>query len=239
MSGHSKWSNIKRKKEANDKVKSKQITKISRLITMSVLENNGVTNPDNNFKLRLAIDQAHQANMPKDSIVRAIEKGSGDNKINLKEMIYEAYAPHGVALIIYATTDNSNRTSSEIKTKLERGGGKLVSQGAVSYLFRRCAMIMLDKTKYNDTITLSLVEKLGAFDIKEDEINTIIYFPFMNIHKFNDLQVIYQIKTTADLYYQPLTTVFLDKSEDINSVVDVISSLEELDDVHIVFANYV
>ncbi len=86
MSGHSKWANIKRKKEANDKAKSKQFTKISRLIMMAVLENNGVTNPDNNFKLRLAIDQAHQANMPKDGIVRAIEKGSGENKINLKEV---------------------------------------------------------------------------------------------------------------------------------------------------------
>lgn len=86
MSGHSKWANIKRKKEVNDKAKSKQFTKISRLITMAVLENNGVTNPDNNFKLRLAIDQAHQANMPKDGITRAIEKGSGRENEELDDV---------------------------------------------------------------------------------------------------------------------------------------------------------
>jgi len=238
MSGHSKWANIKRKKEINDKAKSKQSTKISRMITMAVLENNGIINPDNNFKLRLAIDQAHQANMPKDSIARAIEKGSGENKINLKEVIYEAYAPHGVALIIYATTDNINRTLSEIKLKLERSGGKLVNRGAVSYLFRRCAMIALNKADYNETIILLLIEKLMALDIQEDEKNTIIYFPFTNINYFNELQTTYLIKANPELYYQPLTKVFVDESKDLKSVINTINLLEELDDVHHVFANY-
>lgn len=239
MSGHSKWANIKRKKEANDKAKSKQFTKISRLITMSVLENNGITNPDNNFKLRLAIDQAHQANMPKDSISRAIEKGSGENKVTLKEVIYEAYAPHGVALIIYATTDNSNRTSSEIKTNLDRSGGKLVNQGSVSYLFRRCAVLILDKAKLNESIILVLMEELTALDIKEEEDKIIIYFPFTNMHRFNRLQTTYQIKTLPELFYQPLTKVMINKPEDLDSVINTINLLEELDDVHNVFSNYV
>jgi len=238
MSGHSKWANIKRKKGINDKAKSKQFTKISRLITMAVLENNGVTNPDNNFKLRLAINQAHNANMPKDGIVRAIEKGSGENKSNLKEVVYEAYAVHGVALIIYATTDNVNRTSSEIRSILERGGGKLANQGAVSYLFRRCAVIDLDKAIHNETEALSLAEKLSAYDIQDDEKNTTIYFPFANIHILNELQKDYQINASPELCYQPLTKVTIEKTEDFEKVISIINLLEEHEDVHNVFANY-
>ncbi len=99
-------------------------------------------------------------------------------------------------------------------------------------------MIILVRADYDETITLSLVEKLMAFDIQEDGANTIIYFPFTNIHKFNELQATYKIKTTPELCYQPLTKVSIDKSEDLDSVINTINSLEELDDVHNVFANY-
>src|SRR3989304_8339146 len=100
MSGHSKWANIKRKKEANDKVKGNVFGKMSKIITLAVLEGGGMTDPDHNVKLRLAIEKAKSANMPKENIQRAIEKGTGPEKSQLKEIIYEGFAPGGVSLII-------------------------------------------------------------------------------------------------------------------------------------------
>ena len=115
MSGHSKWANIKRKKQANDLVKGNVFAKMSHLITLAVLEGWGIVEPENNVKLRLAVEKAKSVNMPKENIKRAIEKGSGPNKTLLKEVIYEGFGPYGVFLLILATTDNSNRTSSEIR----------------------------------------------------------------------------------------------------------------------------
>src|SRR4051812_30449460 len=120
MSGHSKWANIKRKKEANDKVKGAVFGKLSRLITIAVTEGGGLPDPENNVKLRFAVEKARSENMPKENIQKAIEKGSGPNIQELKEVVYEGFGPGGVALLIVTTTDNSNRTHAEIRNVLER-----------------------------------------------------------------------------------------------------------------------
>jgi len=136
MAGHSKWKQIKHKKAINDKQRAKIFTKISKLITSAVIEGGGFSDPNINVKLRLAIEKAKVANMPKDNIARAIEKGSGPNRTNLKEVIYEGFGPHGVALVIHATSDNTTRTVNEVRTVIDREGGKLGVQGSVSYLFK-------------------------------------------------------------------------------------------------------
>lgn len=136
MAGHSKWKQIKHKKAANDQQRAKIFSKLSKLITSAVVEGGGFSDPNINVKLRLAIDKAKIANMPKENIARAVEKGSGPDRLHLKEVIYEAFAPHGVALVIHATTDNSNRTVSELRSTIEKAGGKLGVQGSVSYLFQ-------------------------------------------------------------------------------------------------------
>ncbi len=120
MSGHSKWANIKRKKEANDKIKGNVFAKLSRVITLAVIEGGGIGDPQLNNKLRLAIEKAQASNMPKENIKRAIERGLGPQKDQLKEVIYEGFAPYGVSLLILATTDNPNRTLTELRTKLRK-----------------------------------------------------------------------------------------------------------------------
>lgn len=136
MAGHSKWKQIKHKKAANDQQRAKIFSKISKLITSAVIEGGGFSDPNINVKLRLAIEKAKGANMPKDNIARAIEKGSGPDRVNLKEVIYEGFGPHGVALVIHATSDNTTRTVNEVRTVIDKEGGKLGVQGAVSYLFK-------------------------------------------------------------------------------------------------------
>ena len=136
MAGHSKWKQIKHKKAANDQQRAKIFSKISKLITSAVIEGGGFSDPNINVKLRLAIDKAKNANMPKDNIARAIEKGSGPDRVHLKEVLYEGFGPHGVALVVHATTDNSNRTVVEVRSVIEKAGGKLCVQGSVAYLFQ-------------------------------------------------------------------------------------------------------
>jgi len=134
MSGHSKWSNIKHKKETIDKKRGKIFSKMSRLINVAAKEKGG--DPDSNPKLRLAIEKARQFNMPKDNIERAIKRGTGQTKgAKMEEIAYEAYGPSGVALIIELITDNRNRTIAEIKHILTKFGGKLAEAGSVKYLF--------------------------------------------------------------------------------------------------------
>jgi len=134
MSGHSKWSNIKHKKETVDKKRGKIFSKMSRLVSVAAKEKGG--DPDSNPKLRLAIEKARQFNMPKDNIERAIKRGTGQIEgARMEEITYEAYGPSGIALIIELITDNRNRTVAEIKHILTKLGGKLAETGSVKYLF--------------------------------------------------------------------------------------------------------
>lgn len=134
MSGHSKWSKVKHQKAVTDVVKAKSFTQASRAITIAVKEGGG-GNPEHNFRLRLAIDQARAVNMPKENIERAIAKGLGSDAGDLEQIFYEGFGPHGVAFLIDAATDNRNRTVSFIKSIFDRAGGSLASPHAVSYMF--------------------------------------------------------------------------------------------------------
>lgn len=228
MSGHSKWANIKRKKEVNDKVRGSIFSKLSRLITLAVLDGGGITDPEHNVKLRIVIEKAKASNMPKENIQRAIEKGIGPNKTLLKEVLYEAFAPGGVVLIILATTDNPNRTLPEIRRVLERGGAKLGVQGSVSYLFQKCGLITFEKKNTTQNVVLSFSEKIGAIDIDEDQDHFYVYMPFENLGKVKG----------GEMDFKPISKIRIDEEPKARRLLLLIETLEELDDVQKVFGNF-
>jgi YebC/PmpR family DNA-binding regulatory protein len=236
MSGHSKWANIKRKKGVNDKIKANVFAKMSHLITLAVSEGGGIVEPENNIKLRLAIDKAKAVNMPKENILRAIEKGSGPNKTMLKEIIYEGFGPYGVSLLILSTTDNSNRTSSEIRNILEKNSGKLGTHGSVAYQFRKCAFVSFMKTEVNEEVVFKIGEGLQAFDINEDQSHFFVFFPFINFgllkNHLNNIK--YDL---AEIDYLPKASIILDSFDKEKKVLDIIEALESLDDIQRVYTN--
>ena len=150
MAGHSKWKNIKRTKEANDAKKSKVFSKMSKLITVAARDGGG--DPDANPRLRLAIDKAKQASMPKDNIEKAIKKGTGELEgAHYEEAVYEGFGPEGVALMMYVLTDNKNRTVAELRNLLGRFGGSLGTDGSTSYIF--------DSKTHEPSFTIDISDK--------------------------------------------------------------------------------
>ena len=236
MSGHSKWANIKRKKEANDKVKGNVFGKMSKIITLAVLEGGGMTDPDHNVKLRLAIEKAKSANMPKENIQRAIEKGTGPDKSQLKEIIYEGFAPGGVSLIILTTSDNHNRTLTEVRNIMEKHEGKLGAAGAVGYLFKKCSLIIFSKQEVQEEAAFEAAEHLQAFDIDQDDTHFYVWFPYENLGHIKDKlgDIKYE---SAEVDFKPQSIIELNDPAKMQKVENLINLLEELDDVHKVFAN--
>src|SRR3989344_1597815 len=164
MSGHSKWSTIKRQKGAADIRRGAAFTKISNAITIAVKQGGGVTDPAQNSKLRLAVEMARSANMPKDNIERAINRGTSKGEGELSELKYEGFAPGGISVLVEAITDNTNRTTSEVKNLFNKWGGRLAQAGAASYQFEQSGEISLAKNEKSiDDIFLTAAD-LGAKD---------------------------------------------------------------------------
>lgn len=213
MSGHSKWSQIKRKKGIADQARGNLFSKLSRIITLAVLEGGGITDPEHNVKLRLAIEKAKQSNMPKDNIEKAIERGVGPNKELLKEVVFETFTHSGVSLLILATTDNVNRTLSEIKSVLERSRVKLAGRGAVEYLFEKCGLVTIKKSEATEEKVLNLSQELNALDIDTDKDFYYVYIPFGLLgHVKNALQG--TVTDSVEVDYRPKTKIEVkDKGE--------------------------
>ena len=163
MSGHSKWDTIKRQKGANDAKRGQLFTKLANAITIAVKQGGGNTDPAFNATLRFAIDKAKGANMPKDSIERAVVKGSGGaGGVELFEVLYEGFAQGGVGLLVEAVTDKKQRTVAEVKNVIEKNGGTMAGQGAVSYLFQKSGEIIVSKSgKSSDDILLEPKSRLA------------------------------------------------------------------------------
>lgn len=236
MSGHNKWSKIKRGKETKDKVRGNVFSKLSRLITLAVIEGGGITDVESNVRLRLAVEKAKHFNMPKENINRAIEHAHGPDKAQLKEIVYEGFALAGVALIILATTDNANRTLTEIRNVLERHQGKLGSYGSVSYLFQRCGSIVFEKDKVQEEQILQFAEKINAIDIQEDELTFSVFFPFENLGKVKDFLGGLG-EEPAEIDYKPSSLIPISDNHLKEKILGLIEALEDLDDVQKVFAN--
>lgn len=233
MSGHSKWSTIKRQKGLNDKARGQTFSKLSRAITIAV-KTGGGPNPDSNYRLRIAIDAARAENMPKDTIDRAINKASGSE--NVEEVTYEGFGPGGVALIIQAATDNRNRTSQEIKTILERGGGSMGQPGSVSFNFDPQGFLLVQKAEDVEEQMLSLID-LGVDDMKETDEGLEVYVApqelFESKKKIEEAG--YSIKV-AELIQKPKMYVDLDEAK-AEKLYELLEKLDDLEDVQKIFEN--
>ena len=236
MSGHSKWSTIKRKKAATDEKRGQVFTRIAR--ELSIVAREGGGDPDSNFRLRLVMDKAKQANMPKDNIERAIKRGTGELKGEvLEELMYEGYAPNGIALLLATLTDNRNRVVAEIRRILNRYGGKLAESGAVSYLFEQQGFISAEAGEGDPEELALLAIDEGAVDVNVENGNLEIYTDPKDLQKVKEaLEAQGVALTTAELTMTPMAMNELGES-DTFKVMRIIEALEELDDVQHVFSN--
>ena len=237
MSGHSKWSTIKRKKGAADAKRGAIFTRLAREIAVAAREGGG--DPDSNFRLRLAVDKARAENMPKDNIERAIKRGSGDDKDGTayEEIMYEGYGPKGVAMMIETVTDNRNRSVSEIRHALSRSGGSMAEVGAVSWQFERMAYFAFPSSALNYDKAFELAIEAGADDVTEDEDMIEITGPVESFKSIADL--LHEAKVNpedAELRMVPKQEIELDINDTLQ-VMRVIENLEEMDDVQSVYSN--
>jgi len=236
MSGHSKWSTIKRKKGAADAKRGKIFTKLIREIATAARMGGG--DPDANPRLRLAMDKARTANMPKDNIERAIQKGTGGGDSDpYEEVVYEGYGPGGTAIYLEVLTDNKNRTVGEVRHVLTKHGGNLGASGCVSYLFEKRGVLGYEPGSVDLDALMEAALEAGAEDVVESEGSVeVITTP----QQFSDVKEALSERfppASAEIVMQPSTTVHLAGSE-AESMLRVADALDDLDDVQAVYANF-
>jgi len=234
MSGHSKWSTIKRKKAALDSKRSQIFTKIIREITVAARE--GGASPEMNARLRLALVNARKANVPKDVVERAINKSTTEGDAFV-EKVYEGYAPGGVAVIVECATDNLNRTTANVRSFFNRSGGSLGTSGCVSYMFERKGIFVVSSTGLEeDDFTLQMIDA-GADDVENEDGYFHITCPFEAFGSVNATLEDANLETEeSNVSYIPGNTVELEW-EIAKKVLKLIETLEENDDVQKVFHN--
>jgi len=234
MAGHSKWANIKHRKARQDASRGKVWTKVIREITVAAKDG---PDPNDNPRLRLALEKANSANMPKDTIKRAIEKGSGTGETGaLEEIIFEGYGPGGVAILVETMTDNRNRTVSDVRHAFSKFGGNLGTDGSVAYLFKELGLIHISKD-ISDERLMDLVIESGANDYTEEEdFFEVTTEPndFSNvIEKFKENKIEY---INAQLTLRAETSVNIDH-EMSEKVLNIMEFMDDLDDVQEVHTN--
>ncbi len=238
MSGHSHWSTIRRKKEANDAKRGAIFTKIAREIVIAAREGGG--DPESNIRLRMVLEKARAAGMPKDNIERAIKRGTGEDKdaAALIETFYEGYGPNGVAMMIDVVTDNRNRTVAAIRHLLTRHGGSLAESGAVAWQFERKGLINVPASVDFDTLFEAAVEA-GADDVVagEGEDDHEVYTEPSDLHAVSEALKAAGIPISQmDLVMMPKNEMSLSTADAVQ-VLKLIEKLEDLDDVRRVFSN--
>ena len=234
MAGHSKWANIKHRKARQDASRGKVWTKVIREITVAAKDG---PDPNDNPRLRLALEKANASNMPKDNIKRAIEKGSGTGETGqLQEIIFEGYGPGGVAILVETMTDNRNRTVSDVRHAFSKFGGNLGTDGSVAYLFKKLGLIHVAK-EFSEEKLMEIVIESGAIDFTDEEdffevttepndFNQII-----DIFKQNEIKYL-----NAELTLRAETLVNLD-NEMSEKVLNIMEFMDDLDDVQEVHTN--
>lgn len=237
MSGHSKWSTIKRKKGSTDAKRAKVFTKIAREIMVAA--RTGSPDPDENAILRMAVAKARQANMPKDNVQRAIDRASATaGGENWEEVRYEAYGPGGVAMLIDAVTDNRNRTVAEIRSALTKAGGTMGETGSVGWVFEHKGVIVVDVLDGvdADAVVLQAIDA-GAEDVQvDDDIIEVITEPTSLEAVRQQLEADGVVIGSAEAVMQPTNTVDLNDAK-TKTMLKLIDALEDLDDVQRVFSN--
>lgn len=236
MAGHSKWANIKHRKSANDAKRGKLFAKLVKEITIAAKQ--GGATPDSNPRLRLAIQNAKGANLPKDNIERAIKKGSGTDATDYTEITYEGYAAHGVAVIVECMTDNLNRTVAAVRAAFSKYGGSLGKNGSLAFLFERQGLFVLKQETMTDeeALTLAMIEA-GATAIEPEEGYYYITCPLETFGEVQRALEVLQVPIDeAAVQYTPHTHVALEE-DPAAKVMKLVEVLEDNDDVQRVFHN--
>lgn len=241
MSGHSKFANIKHKKERNDAAKGKIFTKIGKELAVAVKEG-GSADPSNNSRLRDVIAKAKANNMPNDTIERNIKKAEGDaNSANYEYITYEGYGPNGTAIIVEALTDNKNRTASNVKNAFTKGSGNVGTPGCVSFMFDKKGQIIIAKEDYEtdaDELMMQVLD-LGADDFSEEEDS---YEILTAPEKFSEVRLALEeagiLMAQAEVTMLPQTSVELTDDKDIQNIRKTLDMLEEDDDVQEIYHNW-
>ena len=235
MAGHSKWANIKHRKGRQDEKKQKIFSKLIREIT--VASKLGGAEASDNPRLRLALDKALGANMPKDTIERAISRGAGDSDSgNLEEITYEGYGPNGVAVLIEAMSDNKNRTVAEVRHAFSKCGGSLGTDGSVSYLFSKKGQIIVKESNQEKLLELLISEGIEDIEPSNEDL-TLIFTEPNNIHNVKNVLLKEGIEIVeAEMIMDSSQNVELN-SEETEKVLKLLDNLEDLDDVQNVFSN--
>ncbi len=238
MSGHSKWSQIKRKKGATDAKRGQLFSKLARAIIVAARE--GGPDPAANLALQNAIDKARDASMPKDNIERAIARGAGPSADDAayETVAYEGYGPSGIAVYVEAVTDNRNRTAADVRHIFSKAGGSLGEAGSVAWLFERRAVVLVDGGADEDELTLAAAEG-GADDVeREGDSWRVIAAPEALSSVREAVEAAGMTVESADLTMVPKTTVELADESDAKKVLRLMDALEENDDVQDVYANF-
>ena len=237
MAGHSKWAKVKHFKGAIDAKRGKIFSKLGREITIAAKIGGG--DPDMNPRLRMVLLKCRTANMPRDNIERAIKKGTGGGEgANFEDLTYEIYAPGGVALLVEVSTDNRNRTASDIRSLVTKGGGSIATPGSVSRLFQRKGQIIVSRETTGEDALMELALEAGADDFKADPQGyEILTDPgrFEAVHKQIEAKGVKS--EAAEITWLPTLSVPLSDAGTVNAVNKLIEALEEHDDVKEVYSN--
>jgi YebC/PmpR family DNA-binding regulatory protein len=237
MAGHSKWKQIKHYKAAADKKRGAMFTKLLREITVAAKAGGG--DPAGNARLRTAIENAKAQSCPKENIERAVLKGTGDLEgVDYQEVLYEAYGPGGVALMIQALTDNPTRTVAEIRFKLSRGGGNLGASNSVSFMFDRKGQIYVPAEGRDEDAVMEQVLEAGGEDFSIEDGQVVISTDPSELHAVKQaLESVGLVATEAELAWIPQNTVKVE-GETAEQLIKLLESIEDLDDVQKVDANF-
>jgi len=240
MSGHSKWANIKHKKARSDEKRGKEFTKIAKEITIAVRTGGG-GDPEANSKLKLAIQKAKAINMPNENITRAIKKGTGEmDSEAIEEILYEGYAPGGVAIMLDIATDNRNRTASEVRHLFSKNNGNLGESGCVAWMFKRAGFMSISKeelTMGEEELMLAALD-LGADDVREEEESfEIITSPESFMEVKDGLESQGMKLEDADIVMLPENTVEINDVDTAAKIIKLVDLLEDHDDVQNVYTN--
>ncbi len=239
MSGHSKWSTIKRQKGLNDAKRGASFTKMGMAIAIAAREGGG-GDPASNFKLRLAMEQARAINMPKENVQRAIDRGLGKGGVAaIETVVYEGYGPAKVALIVVATTDNKNRTTPEVRSTIEKSGGTFATPGAVDWAFADMGLITVAKGAKSLDELFELAADAGAEDIEDVGDLVEVYTKPADVEKVKNALIEKGLMVVSfEIFKKPTTLVEIKDAETAKKVLTLIEKIEDLDDVQKVYSNF-
>ncbi len=242
MAGHSKWSNIKHRKERQDNKKGKIWSKCSKAIMAAARA--GGPDTDTNLALRYAIDEAKYANMPKDTIKRAIDKGAGGTGgADFQEVIYEGYAPGGTAVLIVALTDNNTRTVSSVRTLFKKGGGSMGNAGTVAFMFQTKGQIILDANKYDEDTVMDAALEAGADDVQSPQGDDTDKGVWTILTEVSDFQSVKEALEAGNIEILEAGIARIPDNliavagDDVRKVMNLIDALEDDEDIQKVYSN--